>query len=196
MVTTTPSATATPSSPVVTAREVAINCRYGPGTAWESISALTLGTVADIVGKDQDFNYEWWQIEDPLNPGGVCWVALAVSSAAGDLTIVPAAPAPDTQVTRVTVSAEVSFSGCGEPNPVALSGRITTNGPGTVRYQWVVGGTEEMTTIPESILFDSFGARTVAYEGDFAADCGTYTITLRVLGPNPTFAQESFSVPQ
>jgi len=189
------SATWTPTVPLAMARDVNVNCRYGPGMEWESVSALTLGTAAEIVGKEADFNYQWWQIKDPLNAGSLCWVALSVTDSAGNVSAVPVVPLPIAEVTRVVVNAEVEFTACGSPNPVALGGRITTTGPATVRYEWEVEGGQSFKTEPASAVFDNFGAHSVSFPSDFSPDCGTYSITLRVLAPNPAVAEEGLIIP-
>jgi len=192
--TSVPSATSTPGVPVVTAKEVAVNCRVGPGTEWEAVSALTLGAVAEIVGKNSELDYSWWYIKDPLNPGLFCWVAFDVTNAAGNLPVIPVVPTPTALVTKVTVRSEVTFTACGAPNAVAFSGRLTTNGPTEVRFQWEVRGDEELTTSPQSLTFDAFGTREVQYPGDYGTDCGNYSIRLHVLSPNDDWAAQDFSV--
>jgi serine/threonine protein kinase len=192
--TSTPVATGTSTIPLVSAIDVPINCRYGPGTQWQVVSALTLGTDAEIIGKDSELNYGWWQVRDPLNPGAFCWVALSVTNATGNLPLVQVVAAPTAQVTRVTVNAEPAFIACGEPNAVAFAGRITANGPATVTYRWELRGEQQLTTSPEAVAFDNFGTRTVSYAGDYAADCGNYQISLRVLTPNEALAQHDFTI--
>lgn len=65
-----PTSTSTPTVPVAFPREVAVNCRLGPGTGWIVLSGLSVGTSSQITGKTGDGS--WWQIIDPLNSGRRC----------------------------------------------------------------------------------------------------------------------------
>src|SRR5512141_1491534 len=49
-----PTATSTPTVPVAFPKEQPVNCRLGPGVAWIVLSALTVGTSSQIVGKTAD----------------------------------------------------------------------------------------------------------------------------------------------
>ncbi len=191
-----PTTTTTPLVPIVMARDVAINCRYGPGTNWEAVSALILGTQAEIVGKNSGLNYTWWYINDPLNPGKFCWVAVDVSTAYGNLNLIPVVAAPEVSVTDVTVRTGVEFQNCGGQNPVTPRGTIKTNGPATVVYQWEISGDAHLTTPANTLVFDSSLSRNISDPGLIALDCGDYTLKLQVTSPNDVSAQDRFSVPQ
>ncbi|MGH2581695.1 MAG: hypothetical protein ACRDFQ_02210 [Anaerolineales bacterium] len=185
--------TSTPSVPQVAPISAGVNCRVGPATHWLDISYLLLGQTAQIVGSNTDTS--WWYIQDPQNPGGVCWVAASVVIASGPLTGIPVVPPPTASVTNVTVDASVSPTVyCAGPNPIQFSGTITTNGPATVTFQWEVTGDKTNTTTPETITFDAFGAQDVPNPGAYSADCGQYTITLHVLTPNDNSASKNFQV--
>ena len=49
-----PTVSATPSVPVAFPREVAVNCRLGPGTEWIVLSGLSVGTNSQITGRSGD----------------------------------------------------------------------------------------------------------------------------------------------
>src|SRR5215471_11407872 len=66
-ITPPPPPTSTPTVPSVTPKDVNVNCRIGPGTAWLAISALVVGQSSQITGKSSDGS--WWQIVDPLSGG-------------------------------------------------------------------------------------------------------------------------------
>ena len=189
--TSLPSPTSTPSVPVVSAKDVAVNCRFGPGIAWEVVSVLLLGTTTEIAGKNSENT--WWYIKDPLNPGSFCWVSMSVTDAAGNLATIPVVPLPSASVTEVTVDAEVEFAACGGPNPVSFSGTIKTNGPTTVTYRWEVTGDTTNTTSSETLEFGEAGTKSVPDPGAYKVDCGDYTITLHVTDPNNKSAQKNFS---
>jgi tRNA A-37 threonylcarbamoyl transferase component Bud32 len=194
-VTALPSATSTPGVPMVRARDLGVNCRYGPGVEWEGVSALATGSQVEIIGKDKEFNYNWWQVDDPLNPGEVCWVALSVTDASGNLTVVPLVEAPPAEVTDISVSAEPTFTACGQENPVSFTGRIAMNGPAEVSYQWEITGGVDRTVGPLMLVFDTFGQKSFLFPETYAADCGSYLVTLRVLEPAEATAQQELRLP-
>jgi hypothetical protein len=187
-----PTLTSTPSVPIALPKDQPVNCRYGPDVGWEATSGLTLGTAAEIAGKNSQNT--WWYVKDPLNAGQFCWVSMSVTDSAGNLASVPTVAGPVASVSRVTVNADVAFTACGGPNVIAFSGLITTTGPTTVEYRWEVRGDKENTTPPETLVFESFGARQAQDPGAYTADCGDYSITLHVLSPNDISAEDEFSV--
>lgn len=187
-----PTATATPAIPIAWPKSVAVNCRYGPGTAWAAVSALQLNVQAEIAGRNA--GNDWWYIKDPLNPGDFCWVAMSVTNAAGNLAPIPIVAAPEALVTGVSVNAEVTYSACGGPNPIQFSGKVTTNGPTTITYQWEITGDKQNTTSPETLKFDAADTKSVPDPGAYSADCGNYAITLHVTDPNEKSAKKNFKV--
>src|ERR1041384_6809194 len=73
-----PPPTSTPSVPVALPKEVGVNCRLGPGTAWVVLSGLAVGASSQIVGKTADGG--WWYIVDPFNSGRNCWISASVTN--------------------------------------------------------------------------------------------------------------------
>jgi len=63
-----------------------------------------------------------------------------------------------------------------------------------VSYQWEIRGDKENTTDPENLVFDEAGTQQVPEPGAYTADCGNYSIRLRVLSPNQASAVEEFAV--
>src|SRR3990172_9338953 len=115
-----PTLTPTPTVPIVSAKDVPVNCRLGPGTAWLVMSALTVGQTSQIVGKTSDG--AWWYIVDPSSSGRNCWVSVSVTNAAGNLANIPVVQTPKASVTRVTVDVSpetISIPGpaCAGPVP-------------------------------------------------------------------------------
>ena len=189
---TPPVVTNTPEVPFASPREQPVNCRGGPDVGWEAVSGLQPGGTAEIVGKNAQNT--WWYVRDPLNAGEFCWVAMSVTVASGNLALVPLAQSPIASVTGLTVATDVAFMACGEPNTIAFSGTITTNGPTEVEYQWEVEGDKENTTSPATLVFTSFGMQNVPDPGAYSADCGDYSIRLHVLSPNEISAVDLFVV--
>ena len=111
-----PTSTTTPTVPVASPKDVAVNCRLGPGVGWVVLSGLSVGASSQIVGKSGDGG--WWYIVDPFNSGRKCWVASSVTNTAGNLANIPVAEAPKAEVTKVTVDVDpnsLSVAGCVGP---------------------------------------------------------------------------------
>src|SRR6266508_3086051 len=124
-----PTSTSTPTVPVAFPKDVAVNCRLGPGVSWIVLSGLSVWTSAQIVGKTADAG--WWYIVDPFNSSRNCWVASSVTNTAGNLAGIPVVAAPKATVTKVTVDVDpntISVPGCVGPIlPLDITGTIETN---------------------------------------------------------------------
>lgn len=184
----------TPSVPSVSPREVNVNCRFGPGTAWVAISALIVGQSAQITGKSSDG--AWWNIVDPQNSGGRCWVSASVVNAGGNLATVPVVQAPAASVTNVTVDVDprtISVPGCIGPILASkIKGTIETNGPTTVkwRFETQLGGSMGNQTTN----FETFGVKEFTVEYTPPVTAGTYWIRLIVTDPNDMQAEVNYKV--
>src|SRR6266508_7029637 len=130
--------TGTPAVPVALPKEVAVNCRLGPGVGWIVLSGLSVGTSSQIAGKSGDGG--WWYIVDPFNSGRKCWVASSVTNAAGNLAGIPVVEAPKATVTKVTLDLSpdtINAVACpGAGPPIELAGSIETNGPTSVTWHF------------------------------------------------------------
>jgi len=186
-----PTATFTPDVPLAQPRALGANCRYGPGEAWEVSSSIPPGTTATVKGKNVDFS--WWYVSDPLNPDDSCWVASSVVETAGNLNFLPIIEPPVPSVTEVSIESVVDFAACGTQNPVAFNASMHVNGPATVTYHWEVSGDAQETTADETFKFSQSGTQQVT-TNTFSADCGEYTLTLRVISPDETTAQKVFAI--
>lgn len=186
-----PTLTSTPDAPMAWPKTLGVNCRYGPGKIWEAVSSLPSDTRTEIKGRTIDST--WWYVSDPLNLDSFCWVAYDVVDTAGNLNIVPIVEPPTTSVTDLTVDALVTFLACGDSNPVSFNGTIKTNGPGTVTYRWEVSGNVQETLSEASLNFAQAGTQNVTSNA-FSADCGEYTVTLRVTVPEETSIEKAFRI--
>lgn len=188
-----PTTTPTPEAPVAWPGSLGANCRYGPGQEWEVVSTIPAGTVTEIEGRT--VNTAWWYVSDPMKTDdSFCWVSYDVVETAGNLNIVRIVEPPLASVTDVRVdSVVVAFTACGSSNQVTFNGSINANGPVTVSYHWEVSGAAQETTIDETLQFSASGIQKVATDV-FSADCGDYTVALRVTEPNETSAQRMFTV--
>jgi hypothetical protein len=189
-----PTTTSTPTVPVAFPREVAVNCRLGPGTGWIVLSGLSLGASSQITGKSGDGG--WWQIIDPLSSGRRCWVASSVTNTAGNVAAIPVVEAPKATVTNVTVDVDpesVSVAGCVGPlAPIEITGTIETNGPTTVQWRFETQQGGAMTT--QSTEFDAFGEETVSVNYTPILAAGTYWVRLIVTSPNEAQAEARYTI--
>ena len=192
-----PTLTFTPSVPTVTTRDQPVNCRFGPGVAWEPISALNLGQSAQIVGKNS--TNEWWYIQDPLNPGRNCWVAASVTNASGNLSIVQVVSTPSASVTDVSLSLDprvidLALLCVGAIPVVKFAGTIETNGPTEVKWNFETqqGGAQPLRTT----LFDAFGTKDVSgeYTPVLPFTQGDYYVRLIVTSPNSLIAEATYRI--
>lgn len=190
-----PTTTSTPTVPVAFPREVAVNCRLGPGTGWIVLSGLSVGASSQITGKSGDGS--WWQIVDPLNSGRRCWVSTSVTNTAGNIAAIPVAEAPKATVTNVRVDVDpesLSIAGCTGPIvPLKITGAIETNGPATVQWRFETQQNGAMTT--QSTEFEAFGEETVS--ADFTPTtltAGTFWIRLIVTSPNEAQSETKYTI--
>lgn len=189
-----PTLTSTPRVPIAFPKDVNVNCRLGPGTAWIPLSALVTGQSSPISGKNSDGS--WWNIADPQNSGKKCWVAASVVNTAGNIAAIPAVDSPKASVTDVTVNVDprtTSVAGCMGPIlPIKIKGTIETNGPTTVKWHFETQKDGNLDN--QSMDFDTFGSR------DFSADYtppvteGSYWVKLIVTGPNELQAETSYKI--
>ncbi len=191
--TTVPVIPPTPSVPMVTPNAVNVNCRSGPDLAYDSVSVLAFGTATAVAGRTADNS--WWYVDDPNNPSGHCWIAANVVTFVGPSAGIPLAALPAAIANQVTVAVTTPPNVvCGNPNPVALSGTISTNGAATVQFQWEITGNQTITTTPQTIAFTGAGTQNVAGPSPVNVDCGTYSVALHVTSPNDLSATKAFTI--
>jgi hypothetical protein len=189
-----PTLTATPSVPIAFPRDVAVNCRFGPGQAWIVLSGLNVGQTAQILGKNSDGT--WWYIVDPFNSGKNCWVSGSVTSTAGNLAAIPVVQTPSASVTNVTVKIDptnISVAGCIGPITASkIEGTIEVNGPATVKWYFDTqqGGAQPT----ETTVFDTSGSKTFSASYTPTLVAGTYWVRLIVTSPNNIQAETSYKV--
>lgn len=198
--TPTPTNTLIPtlSDPMVTPTSEDVNCRFGPGTEYLAIGSLRMGEIVPIRGTISDRS--WWQIEDPRNIGVLCWVKAALTTASGNLALVPVLDKPTGLVTDLAVSVvggPTIHGYCGGPNAVTFSVSITTNGPAVVKYHLEIfdgDGTLRNATADATHNFTAFGTQTFDPGGAYKTDCGNFYVKVIVTAPNSKTAQYNWSV--
>ena len=189
-----PTFTSTPTVPVAFPKEVAVNCRLGPGTGWIVLSGLSVGASAQITGKSGDSG--WWQVVDPLSGGRRCWVASSVTNTSGNIAGIQVVEAPKATVTNVTVDVDpesLSVAGClGPILPLKITGTIETNGP--VDVQWRFETQQSGTVTTRTTTFDAFGEETVSADYTPTLLAGTYWIRLIVTSPTEAQAEVKYTL--
>ena len=189
-----PTLTSTPTVPVASPKDVAVNCRFGPGTVWVALSALNVGQSAQIAGKNSDGS--WWYIVDPFNSGRHCWVSMSVTNASGNLASIPVVEAPKASVTNVSVKVEpstVSIAGCiGPVAPVKFIGTIEVNGP--ARVTWNFDSQQGGAFSSQTTDFDAFGSKDVSMDYPPPLTAGTYWVRLIVTAPNSLQSEARYTI--
>lgn len=92
-VTPSPVFTATPLVPQISV-SVATNCRVGPGKAYDRVSALLVGELAEVVGRDPSANY--WLIRNPESGPEFCWLWGEFATLTGNFVNLPIFTPPPT----------------------------------------------------------------------------------------------------
>ncbi|HET9905231.1 MAG TPA: hypothetical protein VFQ23_01280 [Anaerolineales bacterium] len=186
--------TSTPSVPSASAKDVAVNCRFGPGTVWVALSALNVGQSAQIVGKNADGS--WWYIADPFSSGRSCWVAASVTNASGNLSSIPVVEAPRASVTNVAVRVDpssIAVAGCvGPAAPIKFIGTIEVNGP--ARVTWNFDSQQGGAFPAQNTDFDTFGSRDVSMDFTPTLTAGTYWVRLIVTSPNNLQSETRYTI--
>ena len=189
-----PTATGTPAVPVAFPKEVAVNCRLGPGIGWIVLSGLSVGTSSQIAGKSGDGG--WWYIVDPFNSGRKCWVAASVTNTAGNLANIPVVEAPKASVTKVTLKLSpdtITATACpGAGPPIEFASSIEVNGPTSVTYHFETQQTGALPT--DTIDFDAFGTEEFATYYTPLLGAGTYWVRLIVTSPNDMQAEAKYTI--
>lgn len=189
-----PTLTSTPTIPIVSPKDVSVNCRFGPGTGWVVLSGLTVGQSTQIIGRSADFN--WWYVIDPLNGSRNCWVAAGVVNTAGNLAPIQIVETPKASVTSVVVKIDpstISVGGCVGPTTASkIKGTIETNGPGTVKWYFETQQGGAMSA--QMTEFDAFGSKEVTAEYTPTLTAGTYWVRLVVTSPNSIQAETTYKI--
>lgn len=187
-------ATGTPTVPVALPKEVAVNCRMGPGVGWVVLSGLSVGASSQILGKSGDGG--WWYIVDPFNSSRKCWVASSVTNTSGNLANIPVVEAPKATVTKVSVDVTpdsiVAATCPSDGSPIEISGTIETNGPTDVTYHLETQQSGAQSA--QTIKFDAFGPTDFSTNYTPTLTAGTYWVRLIVTSPNDMQAETKYTI--
>jgi hypothetical protein len=187
----------TVATPMVTPKSDAANCRFGPDVGFLAVGGLNVGSTVPIKGTLGDKS--WWQIDNPQEPGTLCWVSAGVTNTFGDLSLVPVVPAPIAQVTSVVVITPAVIHGfCGGPNATNFNVTITTNGPVTVQWHFEISTSGETllnSTTDQPMVFSSAGSQSYLSDA-YKRDCGSYIVKVVTTSPNAMVGQANWTVVQ
>ena len=197
--TTMPSPTLQPVTPTATPVEMPVqvtsetaNCRFGPGTVYLSLSEIRNGRSLIAVGRDNTAT--WWQVEDPINPGGFCWISAEVTEEGGDMQQLPVAAAPLVTITKANLRVEPNriSVGCDQfPQTVFFEAAIDANGPTLLTWQWEAstGVVSDVGTL----IYEEAGTQVINEFYRINAP-NEYWVKLKILTPNELVEQVTFPV--
>jgi len=101
--TLTPSATIEPTSTPTQAPQISVsentNCRTGPGEDFPFLGVLSVGEVAEVIGRSTSLDY--WLVTNEELPKAGCWLWGEFAQVEGDIEVIPAytpIPSPTPQV--------------------------------------------------------------------------------------------------
>jgi hypothetical protein len=189
-----PTLTPTPTIPIAWPVDKGVNCRFGPGVEWATVSSLLVGQTATIQGKNSDSS--WWFVTTQNDPGKPCWVAASVTLTAGNLANLPLVNSPFASVTNISLKLdpkEVNLPGCmGPVQLMTIKATIDTNGPTLVKYYFETeqGGQKPI----EQINFKGSDSKTVETTFTPLATAGSFLVKLVVVGPNDKTGETKYKV--
>jgi hypothetical protein len=187
-----PSATPspTPTLAFVTPKDMRLNCRFGPGTAYAITGTLEVGQSTRIAGKNTEET--WWYIHDPGNPFALCWVLAELAETSGDLTGLPVIAPASVTVTGIEMSVTPphrSVACNAFPQNFYITAEITADGPTVVTWRWEVS--PGANSSEELLIFTESGTQLL--ENYFLAPgANEYIMKLHILSPNDFHQQIIF----
>ena len=184
--------TATPVElPVQVTAELA-NCRFGPGTVYQTMNEIRGGRLLNAVGRDMTST--WWHVEDPINPGGYCWVAAEVTEIQGDAEQLTVVNAPFVTITKVELRVEPTriVVNCNEfPQTVFFEAAITANGPTLLTWQWEASN--GVVSDVGTLIYEESGTQLINEFYRVNAP-NEYWVKLKILTPNQLEEKVTFPV--
>lgn len=184
--------TPTPVEVLVVVTAELINCRIGPSTVFEMVTEVRNGRTLTAVGRNDTST--WWYVENPINPGGYCWVSADVTDELGDTSQLPIAQGSFVTVTDVALRVEPSriVVTCDQfPQTVFFEASITTNGPTLFTWRWEAstGAISDVGTL----IFEEAGTQVINEYYQINAP-NEYWVKLVILTPNELVEQVNFPV--
>jgi hypothetical protein len=185
-----PTSTPHPQNIYASARDLPVNCRFGPGTIYEVVDGLEPYQAALVVGRD--YTDQWWYLHNPNNPGAMCWVSASATDLEGDDEFLPVVDPPFVTVDKLKVRAEpprVTVQCDAFPQYVLLVAEISTNGPALVTWHWELGTGEVTQTA--TLIFERADTQ-VVQKSVVMYGPNDYWGQLRIDAPNEIVTQVKF----
>ncbi|GAB1469636.1 hypothetical protein MASR2M66_05130 [Chloroflexota bacterium] len=192
-----PTLTSIPPSPTPVKISVQVtvelaNCRFGPATVYVSLNEIRSGRNLVAIGRNETAN--WWLVEDPINPGGFCWLSADVTDEQGDVSLLPIVSAPFVSITKAVLRVEPNriVVRCSDfPQTVFFEAAITANGPTLFTWQWEAstGALSDVGTL----IFDEAGTQLINEFYQINSP-NEYWVKLKILTPNEMVEQVTFPV--
>ncbi len=171
-----------PVSPVASAHDIDVVCRFGPGENYSLEGAVRVGEQVEILAQNKAG--DWLQVENPRWAGKLCWIPLAQIVLTGELALAPKLPPPLSIVTAVDVVMDpltMNISPCVFPVTFDVEFSITTTGPTTVTYYRFLDNGNQAPS--ESVVFSS--AQTQVFQDYYrAGSAGEGWFGVHVTSPN------------
>jgi hypothetical protein len=184
-----------------------LNCRAGDGTVFTESGFFALGERAPIIGRNQPAT---WLVVPLRLGGGNCWVSAAYVDLLGGASLdalpviaspplptptptpLPEIAEPFTASVSVTVDQSTFRGTC--PVQFTFTATITTNGAGTVEYQWL--RSDQAQAQAQSINFNAAGSKQVVSTWDISSGIHeNLWKQVKILSPNNALSnQATFSV--
>jgi len=184
--------TATPVQLALVIMAELVNCRLGPGLAYDLVNEISEGESLRAIGRNDSAT--WWYVRDPGNPNGHCWLSSDVTRIEGDGTRLPVVHPPGTTVTDMNLTVEPNrvVVECTQfPQTFYLNAEVTVDGPTLVNWQWEAstGAVSDVGTI----IFEEAGTKLIS-EFYQVGGPNDYWIKLHILNPNEITRQANFRV--
>ena len=152
-------------------------CRKGPGTLYDQVTVLQMGTAYNVIGRDSQNT--WWQVQAPGNPD--CWVGNANVSRQGPVeqaVIVQGLFLPETPTSFV--------------NTFVCDAKLKTLG---VNFNWAASqGVTGYRVYRNGILLATVAASGISYHDDAPVEVDL-VYELEAFNNNGVAARASTSVP-
>lgn len=169
-----------------------INCRFGPGTVYQSVNKLREGQSLQAVGRNAAST--WWYIRDPGNPGDFCWVSATVTEPQGETDPLAVIQLPFVTVTNIKLRVEPNriAVNCDQfPQTVFFEAQVTTNGPALFTWRWEAS--TGVSSDDDTLIFEEAGTQIINEVYQINAP-NEYWVKLHVLTPNERIEQVNFPV--
>lgn len=185
-----PTLTPRPPNLYVMARELPVNCRFGPGTIYEIIDGLQPFQSALVAGKDN--TGLWWYVHNPNNPGAHVLGGGQRHRFRGGYGIPASGGSARGNGRQAGGAGGAAASHCrmrGLPQYVLLVAEISTNGPALVTWRWEMSTGE--VTEAGTLIFEEADTQ-VVQKSVVVYSPNDYWGQLHVDAPNEIITQVKF----